>query len=253
MDTDEATSLATALISIFAASLRDLAEGQPIPKEWHALLTRELGLAKKRGRPPEPRVQERDREIAGNMLQHYLALERGETTQRITKYAEELAEQYREKGRAFEAKDIHDIYARRQAEVIPAEIAKRLAQADEVKLQAKVDRARAIERRLATGETLDDILMDEATDIATFIAIRDHQTKGWPLDGAKPPKNARSYSERQAAIAAWIADGFQRGLYSDPLPQALMHEGGHLVRLNRAKSKSAKTVATPSARKHRKG
>jgi hypothetical protein len=54
--TDETDTYARELIRMFAASLRDLNGGAPIPDNWRQQLSRELGPPAKRGIKPNARV-----------------------------------------------------------------------------------------------------------------------------------------------------------------------------------------------------
>jgi hypothetical protein len=128
---NETDLLAFQLLQTFAAALRDLSEGKPIPAHWRNRLDRELGPRKNRGRPGIERVMERDLSIARRVLSHYLSVENGAEKKKITQYVNELAEEYALKGRAFETKDVFRIYKRHRIQVLAEEAGRRLRARDE--------------------------------------------------------------------------------------------------------------------------
>ena len=224
MDT-EADLLTLKLIEVFAAALRDLNEGRPIPAKWREYLERELGPKKRRGPRPREQVTQRDLDIARRMLQHYLALEKGETNKKITTFVQELADEYCAKGRKFESKDVFEIYKKYQNNAMSDEIYRRLKANDERMESARLERGRQIQQRLETGETLEQMLFDRDLPFESFVAIRNHQTRG--IDVAEPPTrpSATDYPSRRQAIIQWLNDGMNRGIHYDPVPIANLYAG----------------------------
>ncbi|MEK6210784.1 MAG: hypothetical protein AABM64_10535 [Pseudomonadota bacterium] len=219
MDT-EADLLALSLIEVFAAALRDLNEGNSIPVKWREYLEREVGMKKMAGRPRIERVTQRDLNIARRMLQHYLAVEGGESAKNVTTFAQELADEYRPKGRAFTAEDIFKTYSRYQNEVLSEEVCRRLKANDEAEARAKAERAQRITKRLQNGETLGEILVDPAISMDDFVAIRNHQIKGTDLAGPPTKPSATDYPSRRQAILQWLNYGMNLGIHYDPVPVA---------------------------------
>lgn len=224
MDT-EADVLAFELIEVFAAALRDLNEGKPIPVEWRECLERELGPKKRRGPRPSERVTQRDLDIARRMLQHYLALEKGEANKKISTFAQELADEYCGKGRKFESKDVFEIYKKYQNNAISEEVCRRLKANDETMDRARLERNRKIQKRLEAGETLEQMLFDTDLPMESFVAIRNHQTRGTDLAEAPTKPSATDYPSRRQAIIQWLNDGMNRGIHYDPVPIANLYAG----------------------------
>lgn len=221
----ESDALAREVIDLCAAALRDLNNGQPLPAHWLSYLKQSVWPQLKRGRRPIPRNTQRDKKIAQKMLDHYIALEKGETDKGITKFAEELAEQYHDEGRAFQAKDIFDIYSRHQSDVMSQEICRRLDAHWSAEMQARTERAKQINARVAAGESRRDILNDPSLPMADFVEIRREQIYGHDIYSTPLQKPFRDYPERLTAIRKWIDSGVHLGIDYDSVPDTVKRVG----------------------------
>lgn len=217
---DEETDLfARMLIDEFASALRDLAQGQAIPAAWRKYLGN--ALPSKRG--IRRTMLERDREIALRVLQHHIELEQGSTDFRITRFADGLAEEYRLEG----GDQILKIFGRDELHAASMEIIRRLHERDVAKREARREFAKRIEERLKSGEALEDIVSDPSlVDMEQWIAVRNYQMHGTPLEGNPMPTPIADYAQRRRAIFDWVLDGLARRIDRDSLEAEALNPRG---------------------------
>lgn len=225
----DADRLAREVIDLCASALRDLNNSQPLPTHWLDYLKKSAWPKTKRGRPPIERNTIRDKNIARKMLGHYIAIEKGITNKTITNFAEDLAMEYRTTGRAFEAKDIFDIFRTYELDVMSQELAQRLTDHWEAEKQARAERARQINTRMAAGESLEQILRDPALPTEDFREIRRNQIHNAEIYGTSQRKPFRDFVDRHEAIRRWIDDGIHLGIDYDPVPDTVMRVGTRLA------------------------
>lgn len=241
--TDETDTYARELIRMFAASLRDLNGGAPIPDYWRQQLSRELGPPAKRGIKPNARVVARKQGWARDILAARLAIESSKASGGISRVAESLAEEASKGNQTFTASDVFNAAREYEVFAMSEEVFRRLQDDDAAEERARRERAAVIQRRRAAGEPLDDILADPSISIEMFAAIRGYQDDSRrPPEGAPARPTASSYADRQRAILEWLSVGLGLGVGNDPPP---------LLNLNRASRKG--TLPTRLSKKKPRG
>lgn len=174
------------LIKLFAGAMQALNGGiLPIKSHWREHLEDILNFHNP-GRPPNPKVAARHIETRKLMILDEMERDCGKAKQSTrTVFLEELATARNYNG------DTNQLYRDTKPHenaAIAAIITDRLDENDRKEQQAKVERAKKIQARLANGESLDQILYDPDTTGEDFVTIREHQEHGTPLEGYSKEK-----------------------------------------------------------------
>lgn len=211
------------LIRLFAAALRDLNDGKPVPARWREEIEHALGKPR-RGAPKSERVSARQRKVAKRVLRARLTGKPGASTREV----EKLAEEYGVDPRAI-------LRDKKQGFPVAAseEILERLKVKDAERDRQRRERGERIRERVNAGESLDQILQD--APFPEFRAIRNHQTKGLPLEGAPRPPLVTTCEERQGSIVAWILDGMNRIVDAEPVETINVYRGAALLNIRNKK------------------
>jgi hypothetical protein len=235
MSDPESTTYARELIRLFAAALHDLSGGQPIPKAWRIDIDRALSpAAAKRGPKPSAATLQREMNWAKAMVGR-----RMQTSDKITAFAEQLAEESTSATQTFTAQDVFGAERRWRIEALAATAMEQIQADDRAQIDKKQARAANITRRQSAGETLDDILGDPDLAMEDFSMIRQHQKSGEPLGGAPGQPTIPTYAERSRGVVRWIMYGLSLGIGNDPPELLALNEASRRAMLPRSARRRA--------------
>lgn len=233
------------LIKVFAGAMQALNGGiLPMPTHWRDHLEDILNFHKV-GKPPNPKVAVKHTETRKLMLLDEMERDRGETNQQSR---EEFLDQLCESRGYSERSQIYRDTKPYEVKAMASILADRLEESARAEQQAKIDRAKKIRERMEAGENLDSIFFDPDTSSEDLYAIRQHQTRGTPLEGYHEEK----LSDFDKAVK-WMSDGMNLHIPTPGYPQYFDLDSeteAFIKKRSKRKKQSAKSLTRKRKLKH---
>ncbi len=201
------------LIKIFAGAMQALNGGVlPMPTHWRKHLNDILCFSK-RGRPPSPAVAAKHINTRKMMILDAISRANGGLGLNKSKrylFLEELAAKYK----YYDVAEMRRLTQPYESEAIGSICAEKAAETHKEDKEVRVARAKKINEKVAEGKTYDDLLFDPQTTTDDFVAIRQHQKHGTPLEGYEKTE----MTEYEKALS-WMNQGLNLHIITPGYPR----------------------------------
>ena len=214
------------LVDLFAGAIQALNNGVlPMPTHWRGHLEEVLKFHQV-GSHPDPEVERRRNEMATEMLEERIKLERTGKRPNLKGVTLDLATKY-------SSSNVHRDIKGREGVAAANIITRRLNEKDEKKDRERAARVEVIKKRQEAGENLDDILYNPATSSEDLGVIWNHQEHGTPLEGVSSKPRLTEYEK----ASAWISDGMNRHILAPDSYQTFVDPDPEVIAALKSKEK----------------